>query len=179
MTWRRDSWVYVIATLALTVGLLVGGQLAWHKYAVAKPLDKVLVNIQGVESATLIEDGKNSDIPAIEVTLGRVENLQKTYGEITDATKRMMGRKPVRIVLHDHHTPELDEFYYSIHYYIQEAMATGNYSAMAERIAVKAKEAQIDCRIYVDEKFIFVQLAKGDNGLYTVVPRQADAREVK
>lgn len=178
MNWKGDNWTRFFLALVITVAILVSGQLLWHKFAVAKPLDKGLLAIQGVSSASW-DEGKNSDIVAINVTLSHVDSLAKTYNDILEKGQKVFGRKNFQVILHDDRTPELDSFYYTIHYSIQEAIATGNFTAMADKVQTQARAAQIDAKIVVDEKYVYVQLAKGDNALYTVVPRQSAGLEVK
>lgn len=179
MTGKRDNWTIFIIVLVATVATLVCGQLLWQKFAVAKPLDKGLQEIQGVEAATWGDNNKNTDCVIMDVSLGQVANLQKTYGGITDTAKRILGRKPFRVVLHDHRTPELESLYYTVHYQIQEAIVTGNFVVLAERIEEKAAAAKVDAKVYVDTKNVYVQLTKGTDAFYAVIPRQPDNQEVK
>ena len=178
MMWDRNNWLTYGAVLVVTVIILVCGQFIWNKYAIAKPLDKGLQQVQGVEAASW-EDGKNSENVALNITLDQVDNLQKTYGEITDTAKQVLGHKAFRVVLHDHRTPELEKLYYSVHYNIQEAIFTGNFSAMAGAVDKQAEAAQAKAKVYVDTGYVYVQLTKGPDALYTVVPRQPGSQEVK
>lgn len=176
MSFNRDRATAFVAALAVTVVVLVAGQLAWHKYAVAKPLDAGLRDIPGVTAASW-EEAKNGDI-AINVTLGGVDNLAATYSNIETTAKNILGRRPSRITIADTRTPELEGLYYFLHYHIQEAIATGNYAAMAGHIHTQSAARGAQAKVYVDTRAVYLQLAKDGASLYAVVPREAP-REVK
>ncbi len=177
MNLKRSAFTTYVAALAVTVAVLVAGQLLWQKYAVARPLDTGLRDIPGVTAASW-EENKNGDL-TINVALGSVDNLAKTYGQIGATAKNILGRTPARISLTDSRTPELEALYYGIHLYIQEAIFTGNFSAMAERIDARASAAGADDRVYVDAANVYVQLTRQGAALYAVVPRAEAPREVK
>lgn len=177
MNWKRDNWTVFVVALTLTVAILVAGQLMWQKFAVARPLDKGLKEIAGVENAVW-EENKNGDV-IIKVTLASVPNLAKTYGDIDAAAKRALGKRPARIVLSDHRSPELEELYYTCNYNIQEAVATGGFTVMAERVRSAAQAAGAETKVYVDAQGVYLQLKKGETELYAVIPRQGDSGEVK
>ncbi len=170
MNFKRSAFLTYVAALAVTVAVLVAGQLLWQKYAVARPLDAGLQGIPGVAAASW-EEGKNGDL-TINVTLGSVDNLAKTYGQIGATAKTILGRPPARINLADSRTPELEALYYGIHLYIQEAIFTGNFAAMAERVDAKARAAGADAGVYVDAANVYVQLAREGAALYAVIPRE-------
>lgn len=179
MQWKRDKWTMYVIALVATVAVLVGGQLLWQKYAMARPLDSGLQAIQGVESATWTDAGKSGEAVTINVTLGQVDNLQKTYGEIATIAQKSLGRRAFRIELRDHRTPALEELYQTVNIPVQEAVFTGNFVAMTERVQAKAAAAGTDARIYIDNRHVYVQLGTGAESLYAVVPRQAGGQEVK
>ena len=160
MIWKKDEWATYCCVMVITVIVLVGGQLLWHKFAVAKPLDKGLHQIQGVETVNWQEDGK-SGVMSIEITLNKVDNLQKTYREINAAVYRALGRKPFKLILKDNRTPELENEYYQLHFLIQEAIQTGNYSTMAEKVAKQAGTEDIEAKVYVDDGAVFSSIKKG------------------
>ncbi|MBP2653067.1 MAG: hypothetical protein H6Q73_636 [Firmicutes bacterium] len=179
MTWNHNNWTVYAATLFITIAVLVAGQLVWNNYGIAKPLNKSMQDIPGVEGATWNEAGKNSDGITITVTLGQVADLQKTYNQIMSTSKKILGRRSFSVILDDHRTPELESLYYDIHYYVQEAITTGNFAAMADSIKAHARTAQVEARVYVDAKYVYVELTKGQTALYSVIPRQSSSQEVK
>jgi hypothetical protein len=177
MNLKRDNWLTFVAALAVTVAVLVAGQLLWQKFAVARPLDAGLRGIAGVTAAGW-EEGRNGDL-TINVTLGTVDNLAKTYGEIGEKARTVLGRRPARIVLADSRTPELESLAFALNIPVQEAIKTGNFTAMAERVAAAARDGGADARVSVDAANVYIQLTRQGAALYEVVPRPDATREVK
>lgn len=178
MNFKRDNRLTFVIALAVTVAVLVAGQLLWQKYAVARPLGSGLQGIAGVAAASW-DESKNGDI-TINVTLGGVDNLARTYGEIGETAKTILGKRPARTNLADSRTPELETLYHSVHLHLQEAIVTGNFSAMADRVDAKARAAGAEAKVFVDARNVYLQLHKAGASLYAVVPRpDAAAREVK
>lgn len=179
MNSHKYNWLVGVLAVVLTLAALAGGQLLWQKYAVAKPLDKMLQGIDGLEQAAWEDGTKKEDIVKINVTLHQVTNLSKTYNHITEGSQRILGSKGFKIIIHDSRTPELEQFYYGIHYYIQEAIFNGNFAFMSERIREQAAKQGITVQIYVDANNVYLQAVKDGAEMYEVVPRQSNAREVK
>lgn len=177
---KKDyNWVIGCLTLILSLVILFGGQFLWNKYAVANPINKLFQNISGVESVTvgrLNEQGKNNERVKVYIKLNKVPNLQNLYGEVADGLKQVDGGKKYDIVIQDTRTPELEQFYYAIHYSVQEAIFTGNFAAMAEHINAKASSAGVDAQIYVDTKNIYLKMTQGTAEMYVVVPRDTSSQ---
>ncbi|MBP2644885.1 MAG: hypothetical protein H6Q75_325 [Firmicutes bacterium] len=179
MTWNDNKWVRYLTALLVTVVVLVSAQQLWSKYGVVQPLDKGIQGIAGVEEVTWSNIGKNADRPVIVVSLGEVSDLQKTYNEILSVSQNVLGRKPFSVILKDRRTPELEKVYYDTHYYVQEAVVTGKFSAMAEAVKTRAAASQVEAKVYVDSKYMYVSLTHGQAALYSVVPRTSADQEVK
>ncbi|MDF2569704.1 MAG: hypothetical protein K0R55_1308 [Sporomusa sp.] len=180
---KKDyNWVIGCLTLLFTLIALFGGQLLWNKYAVANPINKAFQNIDGIETVTVgrfNDQGKNSDKTKIYVKLGHVANLQSLYSEMADRATQVDGGRKYEIVIQDNRTPELEQFYYSIHYQIQEAIFTGNFATMAECIEAKANSAGVTAQIYVDTKNIYLKMTKGTDDMYVVIARDGSSQGVK
>ncbi len=178
MKWARIKWTIVFATMIITIFALNGGQLFWQHYAVEKPLSQALQSIEGLESFYWEKNAADGSMQ-VHVTLHNVNNLKDAYQKINDSTARVLGQKNFSVVIHDHRTPELEQFYDSVNVYIQEAVFTGNFSTMAERIQQKAASAGIDAHVYIDAKYVYLDLKHGSADMYVTVPRQPASQEVK
>lgn len=173
MNGRRRAWLAGLTALAATLLLLFGSQAIWHTFAVAKPLDRAFAGVDGVQSVV-----RQQDEPVVlQVTLVHVANIQTTYTALEQQAKRILGTSAFRIVIRDNRTPELEQVYHGLHFQIQEAIATGRFSDMADRIRQKADAAAVDAVVYVDARHVYLQLNKGEAALYSVIPRMNEGAE--
>lgn len=179
MNWRQYDWLAGCMAIVITVVTLFAGQALWQKFAVAKPLDKAFAGINGVVAAAWEDQSKNGEPVRIYITLENIDNLAATYEEIDNGAKRVLGKKPFNIVIRDSRSAELEYFNYKVHYMVQEAIFTGKFSSMAEHLAAKAQEENIDLRVYVDAENVYMQTKKDTAQMYTIVPRHARSQEVK
>jgi hypothetical protein len=157
--------------LILTVACLFAIQAVWQTYAVDSPLDKTLKEIDSVVAVTLEDRKKTNEGTMIYVTLGNVDNLQKTYEEITAKTEQTLKGSKYTLKIQDNRSQELDQAYYNIHYYVQKSMVDGDFPQLEAKIQEKAHRIEATAKLYVDKENIYLQLSKNNQFLYTVVAR--------
>ena len=179
MDFKIKNWAMVIGAILITVALLGGGQMLWQNYAVAKPLDTTLQDINGVEKVVRESGSKKSDPVKINVTLKNVENLQKTYTGIVEGSSSVLGGKKFKVAIIDTRSPELEQFDYAVQPHIQEAMATGAFSQMVGKIQEQAAVKGIHAQVFIDNRNVYLQLSKEGSELYHVTARYLDSQEVK
>lgn len=160
--------------LIITVVCLFIVQAVWQNYVVDSPLDKVLKATDGVVSVTLDDGHQISDSKTIYITLGNIINLQKTYKEISTKTEQTQKNKEYTLEIKDNRSPELEQAYYEMHFYIQKAIVDGDFPLLEAKVREKADLAGVTAKVYVDEQNIYLQLAKNDHFLYSVVTRQSN-----
>jgi hypothetical protein len=160
--------------LIITVACLYAGQAVWHAYAVDQPLDKTLNGVDGVEKVTWDDSNNINDSINIYVTLNNISNLQKTYEEINSKIEKTLKNKQFILNIKDNRSPELEQSYYDIHYYIQKAIVDGDFPLLEEKVQEKAGATGAAAKVYVDEKYIYLQLTKNDSSLYAVISRHTD-----
>lgn len=165
---KNFKWLISLLAGVVTLAILFGGQTLWLKYAVAKPLDKFFYSIDGVENVQISDTSAQL---SIDVTLKDVKELPKTYDSLSQGIRNVVGNKNYKLVVHDSRNSELEGFYQAIHYYVQEAIATGRYSTMVEQIKGKADSQGIKANVWVDAKNVYLQLEKNGVQMYEIVPR--------
>lgn len=179
MNLQKYKWPIVVIVIISTLALLALSQFLWNHFALETPLYQTIQEINGVEMVTWDNRDKNASLPKIHVTLNNVANLEKTYQEITDHITTILGSKKYKMIIHDHRTPELEQFYYSLQPQIQEAIATGKFSIMTEIIQEKSLASHTQAQVYIDGNYIYLQLVNGNSNFYTIIPRHSVNVEVK
>ena len=179
MNWQRYNWSIIIISVLVTFAAASGGYYLWQQHTMTKPLILALKEIEGVEAVTLSSQEKAQTVLEIHVTLSNISNLQATYEKLNHTIKTNIEPKRYTLILHDHKTPALEEFYHSIHYQIFEGLATGNFSSMYNSIHEKAIAADIKENVYIDTNYLYLQLTTASGNLYQVIPRQLDNKEVR
>lgn len=171
---RYNKLLKACIALIITLASLYIGQAVWQNYAVDLPLDKTLHDIDGVEKVTLDNSRKINDNIAIYVTLNNTANLQEAHKEISKKIDQTLKGSRYTLEIKDNRSPELEQVYYDIHYYIQKAIVDGDFPMLEAMVREKADSAGAAAKVYVDEQNIYLQLVKNDSNLYAVVARHSD-----
>lgn len=174
MNWKQYRWWVSLFVLILTLIVLTGTQEVWKKYALTTPALQQLKEVDGVKDA-LVENSKQSNtLTIVKITLANVSNLPKTHQKIRDILHEIFENKKYKLIILDNRTPELEHFYYAIHYSIQEAISTGKFVDMAAIIEKKAANTYIISKVIVDNKFVYVELTKENHSMYVIISRLGD-----
>lgn len=159
--------------LIITIAILYIGQALWRNYAINLPLDKALHGISGVEKITWDNSNNINNTMSIYVTLGNTANIQETYKEIKSKIEQTLKGRRYTLEIKDNRSPELEQVYYDIHYYIQKAIVDGDFPMLEKKAREKAGLAGAGVKVYVDEQNVYMQLTKNGNSLYNVVARHS------
>lgn len=149
--------------------LILGTQRYFRTYKVDKPLREDISSVQGVVSYEL---GSSDGLTDLAVTLRDVEDLPATYEGLQSALARGVGKKGTRIEVLDSRSLALEKDWYHIHYFVEEAAALGNFSAMKDRVDRSLQGSETTPTIWVKNDRIFVELRHAHRSLYEVVERR-------
>lgn len=160
--------------LIITVALLYTGQALWRSYAIDLPLDKTLNEIDGVEEVSWDAGSSFNDAVIINIKLGNIDNLQKTYKEIKEKIDLTLNGKKYSLEIADDRSQELEQAYYDIHYYVQKSIIDGDFPSLEAEVREKAEMIGAEAKVYVDEQNIYLQFTKKDNSLFAAIGRHFD-----
>jgi uncharacterized membrane protein (UPF0136 family) len=153
----RIRLVPIVLVAIVSLAILFGGWQFYQRYSVVKPLQTDLRTIKGVKSLDVQPGNPN----AINVTLGTVEILKKAQQEL---------HGPVTISVSGNSNSALKKEYEDIQPTLMEGVAKGNFTEMIAKVTQMSKDKGIQARVTMDSQDIFVQMSKGKNHLYSILP---------
>ncbi len=156
---------------AITLVILYSAQIIWFNYSIRKPLAIELSNIPGVEKVAFQQTYRFKEPLNINITLNKVSNFHKTYAEANGIIIQFLGKKSYKLTISDSRNDELEQLFYDIHYYIEEALINGSFPKLIDKASEIAKKINAEARIYIDRQNIYVHLIKNDNSLYMLISR--------
>lgn len=172
MSLREVRWAPVVLVLVLTVGLLLGINRYYQKLHVETPLGQVMQAHPEVKEWYLTKDQKGD---LLTVKLGPVDNLLETCNTIQKESEPYLGKEGWQFHVDDQRSEELEQVYYSIQYAVYEALAQGSFTNLTETLKAESEKARLDhYAIYVNNYHLFVQMQKGENNLYEILPRMVN-----
>ncbi len=165
----------VVVIFVLTLSVLVFGQRLVYRYSTQGPLQAGFDRIDAIEDFEIVHKGREI---YVQVMLKETDNLLDVYKQIYWLSNEHIGKDFAGIIIKDKRDEALKEIYYAIHFDIQEAIATGRFSHMAQEIEKKSSDLEVDkSAIYIENDKIFLQLHKGENYLYEVIHRDSSSKE--
>ena len=158
----------IIGIMVVVIGLLFGGQWMYTRYFFEKPIGNVLDQVEGVESVDY-----DKEAGTLSVSLTQVPDLRDTFLNIEDGLQSQGGFDGVRVRLVDNRSRFLEDVYYQMHFAIFQSIFTGEFVSMQQTINSIAADYGLDeAAVYVDSVNVYLQLHRGDEYLYEVIPRR-------
>lgn len=175
---KNLRWPLVAVSLAISLGLLLGGSAALRHLRVDSPLKAALSQDPAVLGFQLDDGGEQ---PVLRVRLAAVPDLAATYRRLDATALRTLGPGRYRLEVEDRRTPALDEAYHRIHFALEEGLQRGTYDEMARRVEAQTAALGLSGqRVTVGDGRIYVQLQQGNDYLYAVLVRpQPQGGEVR
>lgn len=168
MNLQNIRWPVVFAAMTVALGLLFGGGLVVKDRTVNGPLAALYEASPAVERYAIEEQSAGY---VITLKLDEAADLAGAYGELASETDRLLGGAAYEIRLEDERTPALEETQRRVNLYVQEALATGQFAAMAERVAAEAAQAGQTAEMTVDSERVYVEIRSEDGYLLSITER--------
>ena len=164
-----------IIVFIVTLIVLYGGKAASYSLQVRKPLDAFFLRQAEVLDYT-VEQCKGG--LCVNVELDDVEDIQSQYAQLWSGIVEATGRSPQSLGVVDRRNRELEDIFRNMRIHIEEALCKGSFYAMSQAIDEKAEEARLDrWSVGVDSDYVYVQLHKGENYLYEIIPRKQEPEQ--
>ncbi|MGI6632015.1 MAG: hypothetical protein ACOX5M_03105 [Bacillota bacterium] len=162
-------WVWVALAAAVTLAVLSLSYSSYENLGVKKPLSKALLVSSDIESVDVRRDGP---LTVVEIAMKSVPDLAVSYRAAEEIVRQHIGNSPFRMEIRDSRTPELEEAYHAIHFYVEEASVRGTFGAMIEESSNILREAGFsEYKLSVDKDRIYVRIANSGGYLYEVIER--------
>jgi hypothetical protein len=164
----------VLMAMAGALLLLFGAQFLYNRQAVEQPLVSLSHAVPSVEHVAVANTPSGL---AVDVKLALVPNLRETYLNLENQVSADLVGQHFQINLIDARTPELLNDFYQMNGILEQGLATGQFVAMQSQVqAMGAKDGLSHVSAIVDEHYVYVELVKGKNYLYELLPRQSMAQ---
>lgn len=168
MNLQNIRWPVLVATMGVTLAVLFGAGFVVKSQTVEEPLKAMYAKSAVIETAAVERQGEKY---VINVKFKNVPDFAPAYNELHAETKKLLKKAPFTIVVVDQRSPELEQAFRRVNLYVQEALATGQFSAMADRVEAEATKAGLTARLDVDGDRVFVQMHDQNGYLYSVAER--------
>ncbi|HWI62630.1 MAG TPA: hypothetical protein VNT75_12365 [Symbiobacteriaceae bacterium] len=168
MNLQNLRWPVIVAAAAVTLAALFGAGFVVKSQTVEEPLKTVYAQSTAVETSSVERQG---DKYLIKVKFKNVPDFAPAFTELHSETETLLKETPFTIQVEDHRSQKLEEAFRRVNLFVQEALATGQFSAMADRVEAEAAKAGLTARLDVDNNRVFVQMKDGDAYLYSVAER--------
>lgn len=168
MNLQNLRWPVVVAAMAVTLAVLFGAGFVVKSQTVEEPLKAVYAKSPAVETAAVERQGGKY---LIRVKFKDVPDFAADYTMLHAETEKLLEETPFVIAVEDRRSPKLEQAFRRTNLYVQEALATGQFSAMADRVEMEAARAGLTARLEVDNDRVFVQMHDKDGYLYSVAER--------
>lgn len=168
MTRIRLVPIVLIAVLVLAV--LFGSWQAYQHFNLLGPLKRNIQQVEGVKTVS-ISTGSPDEVVVQLGPFNKLKNgdLQQTYHAIAKQISAKLGSS-VNLDIADHHDAQLEQVLEGFRPMLMEGIAKSNYTEMIAQLSQQAKKQGIQASFTMDEKYIYIQLAKGSHYLYDVMP---------
>ncbi|MFZ5824166.1 MAG: hypothetical protein ACOY94_07555 [Bacillota bacterium] len=171
MNLQQIRWPVVLLVLAISLGGLFGAGYLLKSQTVDQPLRTMLDKAVHVESHSVERFG---DQHKITVRLKESADLKEAYADLDKEIRTVLKTVRYEIEVEDRPTPELEQAAKRFDLYVQEALVTGQFATMADRLEAEAQKVGATVEVGVDGQRVYVAVTKGDAYLYRVVERPVE-----
>lgn len=165
MTKQRILLISLVGLLVF--GLLLGSKVVYQKKWIDVSILSQSQQIPGVASAKTVQKNGQSEI---DVVTNQMTNLR----QVSLSLEKLAGELPIRYL--DRTNETLDNLFGQMQFALQEGIARGNFTEMAQNVRMQAEKAGVQLELEMDNDAIYVILNQGDAQLIEVLERHGQVK---
>ena len=155
-----------LIVFVISLALLVGGYQLYMKYGLIDPLKQQLEARPAVASAAI---SRNEGQFEVALQLQGVDNLQEEYQAIQAILNNTLKEGSYRLHLSNPVDERLGAAYLHLQPAIYEAAANHSFVWLDKTLSQYAAETGLAYQLYVDDRYLYLQLAAGEQEMYRIV----------
>ncbi|KAB2954164.1 hypothetical protein F9B85_00215 [Heliorestis acidaminivorans] len=156
------------AVTIVTLAMLWSGHSVYEKYVSEKPFHEAVINLL---PNAVVEHKKEGSKVIVNVESDKIDDLGKQYRDIYKMSKEHLGSE-VELNFLDHPDEDLTDLWKVIQFPLYQGLATGKYMDMHNEINFIVSQTEMDYLVTLDEKHLYLQIAKNDKYLYRIISRE-------
>jgi hypothetical protein len=159
----------IIITVLTSSVVLFGGWFIYHSMAVESPMNKVISQVQGVQS---VSTNVNNTQVTVNLQLKNDADIRNLYRKISDQGGSLLGSRELKLNLASNTSPQLEAWWSSALFEVAQAMETKQYAKIPAALQAKAGQVpNLKVDTAMDETNVYVRLTQGDFSKYIILPR--------
>lgn len=159
----------VLISLIVALLIMFGGNYLINNYKLNYSLNEDLLRVAGVKQVII---RKENDIYNIVISLNKVNNLKEVFTKINNRVEKTLDKNEYNLDFSSGSSEELKQIYDRINLPLYEALETGEFVQLGERIDRYGREYDLNReKVMVDDNYVYLSLEKNNNGLYKVIKR--------
>ncbi|GGF89119.1 hypothetical protein GCM10010916_03030 [Paenibacillus abyssi] len=141
----------------------------YRNFAVQQPLEKFVAQLDGVQSAKPVIDGRTV---RVELQLKQGADLRDIYEKIATEGTPMLGGRELQLELKKSSNEKLDQLWSSMLFKVAEAMETRQYSKIpAAMQQLEQANEGLTVHTEMDDTNVYITMSDGKASKYIVLPR--------
>lgn len=170
MDLRQIRWSIALVVAIVLCGVLWFGGNAFRSLTVTRPLLNAMASADSVADVEMIN---GTDGLSVILTVKEGADLQTAYEAAMAQAGLKVQDAVAKVLVKDSNDPALAKlFREQIAFVLHEAIATGHYAGLPER--VQAAAGSVKSIVTIDEHYLYVTLQQGDKIQYEVIRRSGD-----
>ncbi|GGO04210.1 heavy-metal-associated domain-containing protein [Saccharibacillus kuerlensis] len=164
----------VVITAALSLVLLLGGWFLYRQTALERPVEQILSQYPGVNSAQ-VNITQNQAL--LKLDLQSNVDLRGMIAELRKEQGQMFKKRSIVLDIADHSTPDIDALWKEASFSVAEAMASKRYTMIPDTLSkIQSENDEYTISSDMDNHYIYVALSSATDkkaNKYIILPLTA------
>jgi hypothetical protein len=162
----------IVATVVVTALLLFGGWYTYRQMALQNPLEKIVKQYNGVNTAHL---DINRDTVTLKLDLKPGTDIRDLVQHVKDQGGSAVNGKKIDVEVKDHSNASLDKWWSEALFPIAEAMENKKYTEITSTLnKMKAEIPGLKATAEMDDTNVYISLTDGQASKVIILPRTAE-----
>ena len=162
----------VAASIVISGVVLFGGWFLYQQWAIERPLESLLKDMEGVSQVQL--DIQSKEL-VIKLDLEPGADLGAVIRQLEQDGKKQIGSRKLKIEVVDNSSPVLNELWENAMFAVAQAMENKQYTEITAALEQMEQEhTELNATAEMDNEHVYITLTDGQNSKFIILPRMPE-----
>lgn len=159
----------IAASIVISGVVLFGGWFLYQEWAIERPLENLLKDVEGVSQVQLDIQPKEL---GVKLDLVPGTDLGAVIRHLEQDGKKQIGTRELKIDVADNASPELNELWENAMFAVAQAMENKQYTEITAALEqMEQDHKELKATAEMDNEYVYITLTDGQSSKFIILPR--------